>query len=60
MAVGFNSQLEPEAIGFVAFLYDVRTATTMTSIMTFFALAAIASYANTVCTAEKLSLKMFE
>ncbi len=41
------------ASGFVAFLYDGRTATTMTSIMTLFALAAIAAYANIVRPAEK-------
>jgi MFS transporter, DHA1 family, multidrug resistance protein len=37
----------------VAFLYDGRTATAMTSVMTLFALAAIAAYANIVRPAEK-------
>jgi len=41
------------AIAFVAFFYDGRTATAMTSVMTLFALAAIAAYANIVRPAEQ-------
>lgn len=41
------------ASALVAFLYDGRTATAMISVMTLFALAAIAAYANIVRPAEK-------
>ena len=41
------------ASALVAFLYDGRTATAMTSVMTLFALAAIATYATIVRPAEQ-------
>ncbi len=41
------------ASALVAFLYDGRTATAMTSVMTLFALAAIAAYANIVRPVEQ-------
>lgn len=41
------------ASALVAFLYDGRTATAMTSVMTLFALASFAAYANIVRPAQK-------